>query len=913
LVWHGLDVATVLEAGLERKPAVLDQVAARLAMDPNDARAMLLSLAALHDLGKVIASFQALVPAAMATIGHSVRPTLPYNRRAGYGHDTAGWALISAVRDGQLDGEILDVLPSACLVPRSEAAFSALISAFTGHHGHPSTDKDWLGFQAYANSTPDLAAAVDFARSMITQYGWRQGFPTAERARRASYLLNGLITLCDWLGSSSEYFQLISEDMPPAEYVETYARKAANKVLDTVRPAVFATPRAVPARTFTDLFARLVPDGRVAPSPLQVACERLFNTGQTGDGPVLVVIEDMTGAGKTEAADYVTHRLIAAGRVSGVYVGLPTMTTADQAFERRKPFLDDVWITPVDRILAHSRAKQKLEFKSTAERGDVEAGEADCVDWFARSSKRALLAPAGVGTVDQALLAGLRTDYAGLRLLGLWGKVLVVDEVHAYDGYMLAVLEKLVEAQAAHGGSVVLMSATLPSRDRTQLVRAFQRGLGQESDEAARPAAALDQLAFPALTVVHGATPPRLEPVDPVSGPGALERCFERIDSVEAAVEAVVDHARVGRSVVWFRNTVDDAREAYDRLFVETRKRGLPEPLLWHARFLPADRSAIEEKVLKAASKDAAPADRRGQIAVATQVGEQSLDLDFDALVSDLAPIDTLIQRIGRTRRHRRDAAGGLKHDGADERPNLPIKILAPDSRAMRPDWYRAFLPRASNVYRNDARLWLGLTHLLDPDTIPGRRRTGPIVLDHDLKPLIESVYADEDNVAARVPAALRPALDAAAGSATEFRRAGQKNRLTFTQGLVADCTSDAVIVLDDDAFLRAPTRLGESYTVLIAFRTQADLKLAGAGSQDPIAASEVRTRWRLTQPGSEAAQEALSRSLTPAQRKRLSYADLVVLSWDREKWEGLVERNERSAILQYCHRRGLMVLRSSP
>jgi CRISPR-associated endonuclease/helicase Cas3 len=110
--------------------------------------------------------------------------------------------------------------------------------------------------------------------------------------------------------------------------------------------------------------------------------------------------------------------------------------------------------------------------------------------------------------------------------------------------------------------------------------------------------------------------------------------------------------------VVWFRNTVDDAREAYDRLFVETRERGLPEPLLWHARFLPADRSVIEQKVLKAASKDSAPADRRGQIAVATQVGEQSLDLDFDALISDLATIDTLIQRIGRTRRHRRDGAG---------------------------------------------------------------------------------------------------------------------------------------------------------------------------------------------------------------------------------------------------------------
>jgi CRISPR-associated endonuclease/helicase Cas3 len=231
---------------------------------------------------------------------------------------------------------------------------------------------------------------------------------------------------------------------------------------------------------------------------------------------------------------------------------------------------------------------------------------------------------AGVGTVDQAMLAGLRADYAGLRFLGLWGKVLVIDEVHAYDGYMLAVLEKLVEAQAAHAGSVVLMSATLPSRERVRLVRAFQRGLGQGSEEAALAVAALNQLAFPALTVVHGDAPPRLASVDPAPGPGTLERRFDRVGSVEGAAAAVVDHAAVGRSVVWFRNTVDDAREGYERLLDEARQRGLPKPLLWHARFLPADRGEIEQNVLKAASKDAAPRDRRGQIVVATQVGRPS-------------------------------------------------------------------------------------------------------------------------------------------------------------------------------------------------------------------------------------------------------------------------------------------------
>jgi CRISPR-associated endonuclease/helicase Cas3 len=358
---------------------------------------------------------------------------------------------------------------------------------------------------------------------------------------------------------------------------------------------------------------------------------------------------------------------------------------------------------------------------------------------------------------------------------------------------------------------------------------------------------------------------------------------------------------------VWFRNTVDDARDAYERLLTEIREHRVPEPILWHARFLPEDRRNIEQAVLSSAGKDAEPARRRGQIVVATQVGEQSLDLDFDALVSDLAPIDALIQRIGRTRRHRRDLAGSLKKDGVDERPNLPIMILAPDPDEMRPDWYRAMLHRASFVYRDDARLWLGLTHLLDPESIPARAHSGPIVLDQDLKPVIESVYAEDQEVAARVPAVLRPALDAAAGRATQFRREGHNNRLSFSQGLLADCTAQAVIVVDEDN-LCAPTRLGESYTILIAFRTQDEVRLAGRGCPDPIASSEVRTRWRIAQPGNQADREGINRSLTPAQRKRLSYAELVVLSEAAEGWEGTVQRDGQPKLLRYCHRRGLML-----
>jgi CRISPR-associated endonuclease/helicase Cas3 len=923
LTWHALDVATILEEGLKRKPPLIEQCAKLLEMSPSDTKTMVLSLVALHDLGKVIASFQALVPEAMKAVGHATRPTLPYRRRT-HGHDIAGWALLSALRDAQLNGELAGILPPDCLAPRSERAFATVVSAFTGHHGHPSADKDWNDFQAFAESARDLAAAAELVRCVVSHYAWNKGFPTAAAARRASYFLNGLMILCDWLGSSDR-FALISDDMRPADYVEIYARKTAKELLNEVRPALFASPTASPVTPFVKLFAELWGGKKPTPYPMQLTCQHVFENDLTGDGPLLVIIEDMTGAGKTEAADYVAHRLIATGRASGLFVGLPTMTTADQAFRRRAELIDKLWRQPVDRVLIHSRARRvtseltkrrgllKTEgfgslplgsFISTAERGGVEAGEADCIDWFARSSKRALLAQAGVGTVDQSLLAGLRANYSALRLSGLWHKVLVVDEVHAYDSYMLEVLEKVLQAQAMHGGSAVLMSATLPSRERAGLAKAFLQGLGKGTNNTD----ILDQLAFPALTIVHGGAPPKLHNVATAPGPGSLERHFAQVHSSEAAANAILSHAAAGRSVVWFRNTVDDAREGYEQVLVGARGRSLPEPLLWHARFLRHDRDQIEANILRSAAKDAKPEHRRGQIVIATQVGEQSLDLDFDALVSDLAPIDALIQRIGRSRRHRRDSTGLLKADGEDERPNLPIVLVAPELCEVQTHWYRQLFPRASRVYRDDARLWLTLNHLLNTETIPRRRCSGPIVLDDDLKALIESVYAEDVDVAARVPAPLRPTLDAAAGEAIEFRRAGQRNRLSFSEGLLADCTSDALVIDEDDAFISAPTRLGENYTLLLAFSDEGEVKLAGGSDKsDPIAASEIRTRWHLTQPEGDAVKQTLAKQLTPAQRKRLEYATVIVLAPTAGGWGGIVSRDERKLTVHYCSQRGLV------
>jgi len=441
--------------------------------------------------------------------------------------------------------------------------------------------------------------------------------------------------------------------MPLDRYWEEHALKGAKQAVDWVGPSVFHRTSAQRALSFDTLFAHLAahPAIKISATPMQAAVEATITDERLPNGPLLLVIEDMTGAGKTEAADLAAHRLIAAGRADGMYVGLPTMATADAAFARKEPIVDRIFTAPPSIVLAHSRARHRTDLKQVESRAMLEPGDFAAITWLTSSSKRALLADLGVGTIDQALIGALRTPHATVRLAGLWRKVLIVDEVHAFDDYMRALLVALLRYQAAMGGAAILMSATLPSRFRTELVTAFASGAGWDWGEAR--AAALPSNAFPLLTLAAAAGPVAI-PIAHAPARTFAPLAVQRVGRMDDVRRRVTQWALTGRSVIWFRNTVDDAIECWEALRTEAAGNGLPDPILYHARFLPADRAVIEAEVEGVAGKHGDPARRKGQIVVATQVAEQSLDLDFDELATDLAPVDVLLQRIGRRRRHAR-------------------------------------------------------------------------------------------------------------------------------------------------------------------------------------------------------------------------------------------------------------------
>ena len=466
------------------------------------------------------------------------------------------------------------------------------------------------------------------------------------------------------------------------------------------------------------------------------------------------------------------YRLMQAGRAHGIYVALPTMATANAMFDRlseryRCLFARDA--TP-SLSLAHGAKDMHKGFQDAIVRGgrpersyanghagvdeSATTASAACAEWVADDRRRAFLADVGAGSIDQALLSVLPSKHQSLRLLGLMRRVLVLDEVHAYDAYMQREMERLIEFQAGLGGPVVLLSATLPLSVRHRLTAAFARGLGREADD-------IDQsMDYPLFTVCSRPVVSTI-PIEGMSDRARrlpvrfLRSATEAYDSAEKA-------AKEGQAVLYIRNAVDDAMEACQEL----AGRGI-KAHLFHARYALGDRLRLEGQFMKRFGKGSTETDRCGHVLVATQVVEQSLDLDFDAMITDLAPIDLVIQRAGRLWRHNRGERSG--------EPEL--LVVGPEPAVDAGEvWFSDAFPRAAYVYKDHARLWLTARVLQD---------AGAINSPSGLRDLIEAVYDGEAYV--RVPEGLQSCFFEAEGNAGAERGVANTNLLSLDQGYTRD------------------------------------------------------------------------------------------------------------------------------
>jgi CRISPR-associated endonuclease/helicase Cas3 len=726
---------------------------------PGPLQDALVLLTALHDLGKISRSFRAMLQGKPGrTLHWKLTETLLRH------HDTRLAHVLGSGPDQRL----------------------ALYAASAGHHGEPPTDHLVPHLQQVRlhEIGPDAVTdALDLIDALAGLW------PAAslddlsyESALRLSLWLPGLVTAADWIGSNTDWFPPV----PAGMSLGTYLDRARTIAPRAVASAGLSPKAAATALPFSFVLRPMQEAARDIPLP---------------SGPTLAVIEDETGAGKTEAALILAQRMMQAGKGRGMFLALPTMATSDAMFARAVEIVPRLFLEIPTLTLAHGGAGLSEAFRDLPRQAQPGTDSAIVTDWLADRRRRALLADVGVGTVDQALLSVLKAKHAALRRFALSQRILIVDEVHEMGNpYMATELATLLQMQAAQGGSAILLTATLPLDLRARLVAAFETGAGRATMPSADPA-------YPALTVAHGEAWRNLAPLPgPRRGPVAVNR----FPDAGTAIGALTQAAARGAACIWVRNAVDDAIAAVTAL----RAAGVRADLL-HARFALYDRKRHEAQALGWLGRHGT--DRAGRVLVATQVVESSLDIDADVMVSDLAPMAALIQRAGRLWRHM-------------DRPPRPVPgpvlhVVSPDPAVVHDErWLQGTLGAGAWVYGVDDT-WRSAQVLF---------ATGCIDAPAGLRALVEAVHGQDRQP---VPDAIvRAEIERQAKAMAEAAHAAH-NVIDLGAGYRDSAAAD-------DA--EYPTRLGEPVRTLMLARRSGDGLVPWAEVGDAVDScqlSEVQAR----------------------------------------------------------------------
>lgn len=644
VICHLLDTAAVCQGLLQLlPPAAVSRLQQGLGLDQPGLLAWVPFLAGSHDTGKASPPFQ-FQNSAVSEVAKqlasgylydlwSKRPQVLLTRDKIPGHGTITACTLPGYLRTWVDDEVADEL-------------AAIVG---GHHGfmprHDEIETVTKGSQSRKynlGNSPESPQwqqwRVEILEALADYCGIKNTKSPQMPDAGGAVLLAGITTLADWLASNQTCFPAAGASPDLADYINGLA----TKVDATLNAAQWPEwhPHQQPL-SFAELFKH-------QPRGLQEAIENLMPNLQ-GE-PALLIVEAPTGEGKTEAALTVAHFNTSHG-MPGTYIGMPTQATGNALYDRLKSYLNDWYpYQTINLQLVHSASALDENFSSTICRldkiydDDRKPSGVAASEWFVHR-KRALLAPWGVGTVDQALVGILRSKHQFLRLLGLAGKTVVLDEVHAYDGYTSRLLDQLVHWCGILGSPVVVLSATLSSVQRQRLLASYAEGLGLKKPE-------LPVADYPRLTIYAQGK----ATVDPSFTRAKLDKINRNKDIHIHWVEESDINAQLGKgATAIIRSTVKRCQDTAKRY---------PQSGVFHSRFTQEHRQEKEKTCLRDYGKPQSKDDpaRPPSLLVATQVIEQSLDVDFDVLISDLCPVDLLIQRMGRLWRHDR------QHRGVSER-----------------------------------------------------------------------------------------------------------------------------------------------------------------------------------------------------------------------------------------------------
>ncbi|MFE7141723.1 type I-E CRISPR-associated protein Cse1/CasA, partial [Streptomyces sp. NPDC057644] len=631
----------------------------------SDARKAAVHLACVHDIGKATPAFACQVDG-LADRMRAAGLDMPYQKQFGLDRRMAPHGLAGQLLLQEWLGERFGW---------SERVSGQFAVVAGGHHGTPPDHQQIhdLGLRPRLLRTAGKSEAVwrDVQFELMDACAARAGVEERLAAWRSVRLpqpvqvvLTAIVIVSDWIASSSELFPYDPASWSPVGPEGERRRLAAAWAgLDLPGPWRAEEPVGSAAELFHQRFR--LPQG----STIRPVQEDAVRVARELSGPGLLIIEAPMGEGKTEAAFAVAEVMAARSGAGGCLVALPTRATGDAMFPRLISWLQRLPSDgPRSVVLAHAKAalNEVWAGMTKADRRTIAAVDLDgpvedvspaggarranpaslhAHQWL-RGRKKGLLSSFAVGTIDQVLFAGLKSRHLALRHLAVAGKVVIIDEVHAYDAYMNAYLDRVLEWLAAYRVPVVMLSATLPALRRRELAAAYA---GEATPELAA-ALELPDEAYPLITAV--APGGSVLTVRPAAASGRrTEVVVERLDDeLPLLVARLEDELRDGGCALVVRNTVDRVLEAAQHL---RARFGAAAVTVAHSRFIAADRACrdteLRDRFGPGGDRPAGP-----HIVVASQVVEQSLDIDFDLLVTDLAPVDLVLQRMGRLHRHPR-------------------------------------------------------------------------------------------------------------------------------------------------------------------------------------------------------------------------------------------------------------------
>ncbi len=491
-------------------------------------------------------------------------------------------------------------------------------------------------------------------------------------------IFTGMTSFADWIVSDTRYWEDKIE-----EYDELKGIELAKTIQENVKD--FLKKEKIIQKCKFDNENKDTDNGNIfnklfhhidnfSPRPLQESINENFDYKNQS----LTIIEAPTGEGKTEAALTLAAKQMQAENSSGIFVAMPTQATSNMLYERFEEFLISGFGKGIKSNLVHGNSSSNSKFNNDRrfttydENGSTEEENMAISDWFL-NPKLALISQFGVGTVDQTLYSVLNVKFFFLRMLGLAGKTVIFDEVHAYDTCMQTITKRLLIWLKAVGASVVILSATLPKKMKEDYLKAWNRGVDCNDDN------------YPLITQVtdDGIETKTFKVSNQNKNRKVTVELKEIADDNDKLIAEILNCAdKPNARIAVLLNTVCRTQKLYEKLAVEIDKDKV-ELSIFHSRFTRKDRSTKEKKAIKDFGKNSPKTDK-AKIIIATQVIEQSLDLDFDVMFTDIAPIDLLLQRAGRVHRHKRERPHGLS--------DPKLVVLTPEIESNLPEFSNAMI-----------------------------------------------------------------------------------------------------------------------------------------------------------------------------------------------------------------------------